>query len=893
MTINNRWAVVLGDFTTGDVIMDITDYIETASVTLDVFNEDTTDIVIPIDALSEDGIPQDVLKAVSTYIAIIDTSKAWNAPYSVLYAGMLNRVEPDFGGRRLKLQVVGIAEYMKARLLIQGWDTITNAESKITFTGENLQQIIEKLIEFAFKEDPNLPSGLAIPQVLGDVTYVDLPKATTPFERSFLFADKRSVYGAIETIQEEANNGMEYRFTPVFTSSAMDKIKWNVTIGHPNGPHIGYENIRNLYVDSANANRITAFNVSVDSTTLTNKKWGQSKKGQGDDKTIDLTPKWVAASGYTNVLLESGEDFSVELTPLEMQIALQERVTLTSGTRQDIDLEVVQAWDDIQWMESIGSKVNMYSGDENSPAHTFLKTMRLTEASIDLTAGPRHFTVKMKLQEPQVYYTRLPSDRKGAIGKNLTKDTTKPASTTGQQGGSSVNPWLPGQPEDDGDGGPGASWGFGGGHPDQAPLSLDSRGVTATLSTTSALPITTGFGCQTEGNIFFLFVEGTISYHSAYYSDVETAPTGIPVITIGNSANNDTTPVYSGYLQGGIFIDAKLVKNEILYDSEISAQSNAILPFEINANYRIEEYQVIVNYGSAVSSCGYLIIPITHHIKRRRVKWNGTNLSWVYNEPLNEEGYTTFVAAQYIGHSALGEWGVIPNTYIDDEIAGSSTSATGSVTRVGAYSLFPRFQAENRTSIRAIDWRKSFLNGSNPPIEHWILPTAPIIMVNGKNYVPSVVGCAHGLYKLGAKIGSPPPVEETFVPHIFMVTRVIYMNQWGNYVTQYDIWAMPLKDEATSPIPNFEEYNWEHVVTDQEGVGMNLDNRSNCGTTWDGRAIFSKIVGSTAQLQISTGSTIKTLYSRSANIGYPRYLAYQDYVYDVSTATSFRMDYTS
>jgi hypothetical protein len=419
---------VLGNFKTGEIIArDITVTRGTDKVNNNI-NGGTLEIEVSRNSLTTEQRNnwKTYFKPFAKFLALIDTEKAWNDPGAVRFAGFINKRSAPVGKGFIRLQTVGMNDYLASRLVINAWDgVITDPTAKITVTGASWGGVMAELVKKAFSP-LGIPEGAPKPPaVLGAV----MEDAGTAFTKEITFTDALTYRDALGQIRDsDSPNGVEWRWYTRFTNSSANFIAWDFVTGTSTAPHINGDITKTIELSPAAAEKMSAFSESIDSRDIFNAVYIQSKEGE-ETSGADLQVAFSNADPELP-LIETFFNPGVQLT--QEQIDAQKAARLSSGTIGSIDVSftIEEAWDSSEWDENIGKKI-VFTGVPDSISSDHSVAVRC----VGIEYSAQKATVEVSLMQLQNSYPVLPKDKKPFGNNNNYKPTPFGASSLGSGGG--------------------------------------------------------------------------------------------------------------------------------------------------------------------------------------------------------------------------------------------------------------------------------------------------------------------------------------------------------------------------------------------------------------------------------------------------------------------------
>lgn len=394
-----KW--ILGNFKTGEVTMTDIPVTRGGSVTTDLYEEGTADIEIAIDGLTENVASnwKTTFKPIERFVALHDDSVAYNTFGGIVFFGFINKISIDAKRKVIKLQAIEIADYLKVRILAE---PTTDPNAKYTFNGSNWASIQAQIIAKAFDQ--------AVSSYAKPPSYVSIPSySTTPTRtKDIIFTDVLSAWDALDAVRtEDSGTGQEWTFRPIFTSSAKTNITLHATFGSPH-----YQESDSITIDvSGSTAKLSAYRATIDSTSVFNRLFIQSKAGDEESGTgADLIAG--AHSSGLSVLVDSNYYPNVELTPTELSAQLDAHLIQSLEEGSEVTCTIEEVTDYATWVTRLGYSVSIVGDDLVSDSSSF----RL----MSITVTPGTGTISLGLVQKQAVYPRLPARK----NKNVYKEPT-------------------------------------------------------------------------------------------------------------------------------------------------------------------------------------------------------------------------------------------------------------------------------------------------------------------------------------------------------------------------------------------------------------------------------------------------------------------------------------
>lgn len=437
----------LGDFISGEITrpepLPVTR--GASEVELDIHSEDGTKLVIPLGSLSaqERNDWHGNFHELQKFCVLENNAVAWDAPGAVLFAGFVNKITPKLSPQTIELQLTGMEEYSKARIVGETFDTkVTDPTKAVDFEAGTWQGVMNAMIKRMF-DNSLIPAGLPRnPAVLGSVG----DSTGTGKKKSILITEAVSYGAALKQISEtESGLGLEYRFVPRWASSAKNKVVWDFITGTEQYPHINEANTVAITL-AENSEKISSWDTTIDSNDLYSSLYLQSKGGSDETKDgADFTGKALTAQRFP-ILVERFFNPGVELTDGQIEEQLNARIEFAGRSKYTAGFTVEEKGNPSQWIQRIGATLNIEGlPDTISAGHT----ANLRCVGISFTPGKG--TISVEVMQKQPVYPRLPkknlSDLISGGNKDNNDNTRIPSGSGGSGGGGGVAPVIPEIPE--------------------------------------------------------------------------------------------------------------------------------------------------------------------------------------------------------------------------------------------------------------------------------------------------------------------------------------------------------------------------------------------------------------------------------------------------------------
>lgn len=390
-----KW--ILGDFKTGIVTMTDLPVTRGGSVTTDLYEEGTADIEIAIDGLTENIASnwRSTFKPIERFVALHDDSVPYSTFGGIVFFGFINKISIDAKRDVIKLQAIEIADYLKVRILAE---PTANPNAKYTFTGNNWGSIQAQIIAKAFDQTV---SSYAKPP-----SYVSIPSySTTPTRtKDILFTDVLSAWDTLDEVRtDDSGVGQEWTFRPIFSSSAKNAITLHATFGSPH-----YQESSEITIDvSASTAKLSSYRATIDSTSVFNRLFIQSKAGDEEAGTGADLIAGAHPSGLS-VLVDSNYYPNVELTPTELSAQLDAHLINSQEEGSEVTCTIEEVTDYATWVSRLGYTVSI-TGDDTVSGSSF----RL----MSITVTPGTGTISLGLVQKQAVYPRLPARKNKSVYK--------------------------------------------------------------------------------------------------------------------------------------------------------------------------------------------------------------------------------------------------------------------------------------------------------------------------------------------------------------------------------------------------------------------------------------------------------------------------------------------
>lgn len=541
----------LGDFISGEITrsepLPVTR--GASEVDLDIHSEDSTKLVIPLASLSpeERNDWHNTFHELRAFCVLENNSVAWDAPGAILFAGFVNKITPKLSPQTIELQLTGMEEYTKARIIGETFNTkITDPTKAVDFEAENWQGVMNAMIKRMF-DNALIPAGLPRnPAVLGSVG----SSTGTGKKKTVLITDAVSYGSALKEVSEKDSGlGLEYRFVPRWASSAKNKVVWDFITGTEQYPHINEVNTVSITL-AENSEKISSWDTTIDSNDLYSSLYLQSKGGNDETKDgADFVGKALTAQRFP-ILVERFFNPGVELTDGQIEEQLNARIEFAGRSKYTAGFTVEEKGNPSEWIQRIGATLNI-SGlpDTISAGHT----ANLRCVGISFTPGKG--TISVEVMQKQPVYPRLPKKNLSGLitGGSGNNDSGRvPSGGSGGSGGGGTTPPIPSVPEVPDNGwanegvlNPEDLWGSEGRDPwDTFPTTLNDplfgnyKEAEQTYDNWDGeSPVHPMTIFQTEGNRVYGMDESTVGWASKYTDGAETfeirgginRDTGMPV----------------------------------------------------------------------------------------------------------------------------------------------------------------------------------------------------------------------------------------------------------------------------------------------------------------------------------------------------------------------------
>lgn len=423
----------LGNFATGAITrVEALQAEDSVDVQVDINGEGSAEFIIAFSSLTkeEQNNWKQLFHPLKTFVALDNDEFAWNVADSLPYAGFINKVAVDIALGTIRIQTVELTEYLKARLIINNWNTVTDPNYSLEFSGATWGDIMVDIAENAFAIDLDAPSDAPKPpQVLGkipsrnDGTLKHVVKAT----------DIVTYYDALTDIRDNISSaGNEFRFVPYFVDASRSKVAWEFIVGGEGNGHINESNIITLPLNETT--HFSSYSTTIDSNEMYSKLYIQTI--EGDEETpSDLSSKY---HDDFPVLVERFFSPNVELTADEKNAQFDARLKSSTDATHSIEALLEDEPNPYKWIRRLGSTINMIGvPDSISAGHTF--TVRL----IAVSWTPEVSFVKLEVMQPQARYPKLPNQPERDI-INDTPTNSPPLTTPSTGIPTAPNPNNPG-----------------------------------------------------------------------------------------------------------------------------------------------------------------------------------------------------------------------------------------------------------------------------------------------------------------------------------------------------------------------------------------------------------------------------------------------------------------
>lgn len=801
-----RWYI--GNFSDGVITGELPGVVRDASITRDVMGDDVADLQIVWAQLStsQKNNWKKFFAPVERFVVLVDEDRAWDHRHAILFAGFINKVENPIGGGTFKIRATGLNEYLAARYMLPKADTITNSESKSTFQAGTYSGLLSRIVNRCFSPT-DIPSNSPLPpQVLGDTPSYDINDDAVKYEHT---------WAEVKTYDEVladlcARFRREVWFVPRWRTAGLNEIVWDVKVVNPATAPIPVVH----YLNSTT--KLSAAGSYIDSTDMFSRIWVKAEN-KSDEKKIILKPVGLPKPDSIDVLLERYEDFGVPLTEADLTSRAMEYMEVEghkipdtfSATYEEVSVRG-------SMVDFLGDFIR-YVGVAGTISAGIDVTMRV----VSIQFSPRKQSVTLTLQEPQIYYKRLPrpgnmnkdKKKKGGGSGTKTPGTKSPGITP-----TPPNPWEPGPrpPESTVFG----QWGFGSGPIDEFPMLHNTKVKTSSVpgSSSTGIPSTASW-CQ-ESNLFWAVdVDATMTISYSALPDAS-RPTTIGYTAVDSIANHT---VQSGYVTGNGTINSLSIifQGSILSASIQNQLIDIINPRLIGSagGRRIESVIFHMYSSKTIAVGGTLLIPV-QVVVRWRGKWGNDGYDWFV------ERYIVFVQVKYNSYTGLESFGVLSNTYCDLNINLQAnyngvypmSTANFGLNRVGEAQVI----INSSGTAYVLDIRP-FSTGSgavNGPENQWLVPALPP-PTTGVNLFSSL-SFSYGMVEIP---------EEGHKMALYVLGR---RPQPSTSVGEYVLACHPVVLESLIP-----DYSKSWIIRDTfthpsypPGASTNLS------TTWYGRAVF-------------------------------------------------------
>lgn len=732
--MKNNIEFYMGSFHNGNIEPEPLPVTGSAKINLDILNSSSMDLNIAtkyLEGLEEGVAPENLFPILKKIVIAVNSDLPWDAEGKILFGGYINKTSSSVAKGIITLGIASIEECLKGINITAGWDTITNPETSITFSGATWQQVQARIVEHIMEQVGTPSSAPQPPRVLGT-----RPAVTGDTVKKVVLASEAPNYTdtMTEVRDTDSTAGEEWQFVPRFTDSTMTKVVWDLRVGTASVPQINSNNVIPITLEDEYSIKPSAASTIVDSTNYFNRLSLQSKNGEGTSG-MDLELRYKPGT-QDEIIQDAYQSFGVELTPQEMAAQFSSRMQDAGATGRTFTITTEEA-DFSLWYNRLGSKLVISGESAITSGHA--GTFRLL--AIDFTADKDSLT--LTVAQPQRVYPLLPKNRiknfggGRPAGSNL-NSKRKVESASGGGGGAPIppQPWEPGNPENPGDGGAGAAWGLNAGYEiGTQPTYNDSKVVGTQISIQNLpwgnpQPTDNQVIIQNESNILhFIQNFGPLQVRTYTFAEAPTFPVGLGL------GQQSPTAFWSAFMQEGIIKSpTQLASRNVLTDAnlnlafqnagekalwsrppavEIPPGANPLThPGNISYFY---VYQITISPRArfAVSIGGKIIIPITFQIM-----WARDNANSDGNAPtgwgggsLNQE-FTTFFEASYSGLSEVGEF-LHKTNFI---LSGGLLYASG---RAGSFYLF------KKTGAPSIVWSMNMGGASGLDENCFISPPLP------------------------------------------------------------------------------------------------------------------------------------------------------------------------
>lgn len=407
-----KW--VLGSFRTGELegfeIPVISD-----SISLDVFGDEEADISIPLYALSDSDRSsfRTKFEINEKMIALIDSKE------QVIFAGYVEKLAPSLKEETLDVKVKGFKAWLKTRFVM---NSSSNAIEKASdsWVLKASPRTVAKNIVSAVLSGPGNPEGIQYPASKAGI-----------YEAKFILSELTPVSDALDDIST-AVDGAEIKFRPKMVDN---RIIFELIAG---SPHLGDAGIADVVINLNDENMVAVgFDQIDDGSAVFNKIWLESDFEGKEGETINLAAR---VHNQGKLIRESKEKISAKLTGTQLEEQYAARVEDANKAERTNSLTI---WDDdFSFWAALGRRVQLVGEGRSAGMDDIVRV-------VGLKFSTKERTMTLEVSNIKRIYPPLPSssdDIKEAIDSRLDWDRgIGSGSLSGGGGGSSENPWNPGE----------------------------------------------------------------------------------------------------------------------------------------------------------------------------------------------------------------------------------------------------------------------------------------------------------------------------------------------------------------------------------------------------------------------------------------------------------------
>lgn len=349
----------------------------------------------------------------------MDPAVSWNSGNKIKFYGVITKLNPKH-----KEHLTIKADNQLAVFKRQVACTLFNAGSTkpsdgVTFTGLTDQALMGNIIRHGFNT-ALAPAGQRPANILGTVSGVSTGSTKT---LKALYSENKSIADLLINYRDNISTyGNEFRFLPVFTSSAMNLIRLNAWIGEDSvaGAHLNESQTVTINIETPDQ-----FNKMVEMSAVHNidgvaTRWiVQTKAGdESSDSGSDLFAK--SNTGTDLPRLDAFFNPGVELTTEERDAQAQAHLD-ASATFAEVSFSVEEDFK-TDWKSHLGKTIS-FVGSTGTEFAEFNMTVRCVSLSWSASNG----SVNVGLTVKQPRYPLLPKDRqRGKTGSDYSSPIITP-----------------------------------------------------------------------------------------------------------------------------------------------------------------------------------------------------------------------------------------------------------------------------------------------------------------------------------------------------------------------------------------------------------------------------------------------------------------------------------